>query len=124
MFTSRRLQVLLLLTCGITAVPAKAPNVVFGVGTTMCKAYVGMVKDPTAGRLTDMVVSWAQGYFSARNVAGRLDPNATRLSVGGTISADTLQAMLVDECNEEDFQSGPLFFAVEGLYNKLQSKGL
>lgn len=125
MFTSRPLQVLLLLACSVTAVPAKEPSAVFGAGVTLCKVYVEAVKDPNGKPLAETVLSWVQGYFSARNVGGRLThPEEHRLTVGGTMSLETLQAMLVDQCNDEDFRAGPAFFAAEALYNKLQAKGL
>jgi hypothetical protein len=122
MFFARALQVALLLACGVTAAHGKEPNVVIGAGASFtCKAYVTMLENHNSVRITEMIFSWVQGYFSARNTAGRGDHP---LTVGGTMSADTLHAMLADECRNEANQPYPVVLAAEALYDKLQAKGL
>lgn len=118
----RSLQVFLLLACGVAAVNAGEPAVVMGAGTISCKEYVALLKDPHKPHSIDAVLSWVQGYFSARNTAGRRGQDV--LTVGGTMSAATLQSMLADQCAEERLQPLPLVIAVNELYEKLQQKGL
>lgn len=125
MFRSRLLQALLLLTCGVTAVSAEEYNSVIGAGASVtCKAYAQMIKDHREDRVASIVLSWVQGYFSARNAAGRLAEAAKQQGVGGSMSAATLQAMLVDQCGEVPYQSEVIVFAAEALYDKLKVKGL
>lgn len=114
--------VLLLLALGVTAVNAGEPSVVLGAGGAItCKEYVALLKDQHKPQAISVILSWVQGYFSARNTAGRVhDP----LTVGGTMSGATLQAMLADECREENLQPLPVVIAVGKLYDKLQEKGL
>jgi hypothetical protein len=63
--------------------------------------------------------SWAQGWFSARNVIGH--ENAPR-TVGGTLSAERLKSLLVDECRSHPDEA--IYLAVNNLYQTLASKGL
>src|SRR6202011_6119213 len=81
---------LLMLACGVTTASASEPSVLFGAGTTSCEAFVNVVSDPSAHEFTRIVVSWVQGYFSARNTAGR---GRNMLTVGGTLSVNTFQSM-------------------------------
>jgi hypothetical protein len=118
---SRSFPVLLLLACSVTAVHTKEPGSVIGAGASVtCKGYIDMLKDHNYVRITDMVISWVQGYFSARNTVGR----TSALTVGGSISNKTLEAMLVDQCSEQPYLSQPVYFAAIDLYDKLEQKGL
>jgi hypothetical protein len=102
----------------ITAAQAAEPGVVFGAGTTTCNEYVAMLEQHKA-QLAGMVLSWTQGYFSGRNTAGR-----TNVAVGGTLSAESLESKLADQCREGDFQPLPVVIAVQKLYDSLRAKGL
>jgi hypothetical protein len=114
--------VTMVLLCSASALNAKPPNAILGAGAALkCRAYTVFAKDQESRNIADMVLSWAQGYFSARNSAGLADHP---LAVGGSLSSDTFKAMLVDECNEESYVNLPVFFAVEGLYDKMKVKGL
>jgi hypothetical protein len=65
------------------------------------------------------ILAWAQDWFSARNFAGR---EASPLTVGGSLAADALEAMLVSEC--EDRPQAHVWEAVETLYARLAAQGL
>src|SRR5579862_3446638 len=119
MHASRPLQVLLLLTLGVTAVSAKEPGVVYGAGTLTCKVYMDMVREPRREHQADLMFSWVQGFFSARNLRDFDHP----LTVGGSLSADTLRSMLTDQCREEK-DTFLLLGAAMKLYDKLEEKGL
>jgi hypothetical protein len=46
MFRSRLLQVILLLTCSVTAVKAEEPSSILGAGASLkCQSYATMLKD-------------------------------------------------------------------------------
>jgi hypothetical protein len=116
------------LACGLFAViacsfgqlaPAKDPNALFGFGTMKCVGFVSASRDPQGKSiLARPIFAWAQGWMSARNVAGRTVP----LTVGGSLSADALEAMLVSEC--EDHPQAEVWQAVDSLYDRLAAKGL
>lgn len=124
MRNSRPLQVLLLLVLGVTVVDAGEPaGAVFGAGAGVtCKAYVNMLKDPRLQVSAFEVVAWVQGFFSARNIAGVAQHNV--LTVGGTLSPQTLRWMLADQCADEKLLPEPVVLAASQLYFKLQAKGL
>jgi hypothetical protein len=110
----------MLLACSITAAHAKDPNVVLGFGAVTCVEFVNAEHDPRRKTTLGLdIFAWAQGYFSARNTQ---QPGA-HLTVGGSVSADTLESMLVDQCNELP-KTTPVFFAADALYEKLKQKGL
>jgi len=80
---------------------------------------VNSSRDPlTKDILAKPIFAWAQGWMSARNVAGRVPP----LTVGGSLSAAALEAMLVSEC--EDHSQAQVWQAVDSLYDRLATKGL
>jgi len=111
--------VVLLLGCGQAAC-AKEPWAIIGSGTVTCEVFVNASRDPIAKDiLARQISSWAQGWISARNAAGR---NTSPLTVGGSLSADALDAMLVSEC--DDRPKDPVWLAVESLYGRLEAKGL
>jgi hypothetical protein len=62
---------------------------VFGVGTTMRKPYVVMAEHPTAGRLTDMVVSWASSSLKGKLRAAARAKGLANLSKSGTSAQAT-----------------------------------
>jgi hypothetical protein len=108
--------------CYAAASNAKSPNAVFGAGAGLkCGSYVAFERNQTSPNITDMVLAWAQGYFSARNTAGLGDH---ALTVGGSLSSDTFKSMLVDQCKEDGFTNAPVFIAAEALYDRLKEKGL
>jgi hypothetical protein len=122
-FRSRLLPILLLLAC-VTAVSAREPYVVMGLGATSCKAYLG--KTPHVEMLGLAVLAWVEGYFSARNVYGH---NGRMATVGGTLSADTLESMFKDQCSDlmnatdESVPKPTVYAAADALYQKLEAKG-
>lgn len=93
----------------------------FGMGAQPCKAFVDVAGELTNREiaLSGAMFSWAQGWFSARNLIGH--ENAPRV-VGGTLSADKLKGMLVEECRGHPDES--IYLAVDDLYRSLASKGL
>jgi hypothetical protein len=108
------------------AVPAAPARVhkdspaLFGMGAQACKAFVDVAAE-TTGReiaISGAMFSWAQGWFSARNVVGH--ESAPRI-VGGTLSADKLKSLLVEECRGHPDES--LYLAVDDLYDHLARKG-
>jgi hypothetical protein len=121
-----------------SAAPAPAPNApnappkkparvhkespaLFGMGAQACKAFIDVAGE-TSNReiaISGAMFSWAQGWFSARNVIGH--ESAPRV-VGGTLSAEKLKAMLVEECRAHQDES--LYLAVDDLYDQLARKGL
>jgi hypothetical protein len=117
MLRSLPLQILLLLTCNATAVYAKEPNSVLGYGAMSCKAYLNFFQEPAMKESAGDVFAWVQGYFSARNTLG--DHPVT---VGGSLSANTLESMLRDHCGE--VRETPVVLAAAMLYAKLEAKGL
>lgn len=99
---------------------AKEPYVITGIGIFKCKALVSASKSKEMEPIMTSMFAWVQGWFSARNAAGP-NANAPR-SVGGTLSAQTLQGFLVSEC--EEHPEGSIYIAVDRLYDRLAEKGL
>jgi len=62
--------------------------------------------------------SWAQGWFSARNLIGH---ESKPLSVGGSQSVEALKAQLVEECRAHPQEA--LYLAVNDLYERLLRQG-
>jgi hypothetical protein len=109
------------------AAPALAPRVnkdspaLFGMGAQPCKAFLDVAGE-ASGReiaISGAMFSWAQGWFSARNVIGH--ESAPR-SVGGTLNAERLKAMLIQECSANPDDS--IYLAADELYDQLARKGL
>ena len=99
---------------------SKEPFSVFGFGTVSCKVLVDTEAESSPMKpLSKDLFAWSQGWLSARNYVGHEDKP---LTVGGSLSARTLESMIVDECKEHpDF---PIFMALDLLYDRLQKKGL
>jgi hypothetical protein len=113
--------VLLLLTLGVAAANAAEPTSALGAGSAVaCKDYLALLKHHQTVP-TDLVLSWVQGYFTARNSVG---PSGQPVTVGHTLSANTLQSMLADQCKDQRMQSKLIAIAADALYEKLQQKGL
>jgi hypothetical protein len=110
-----------------TATPAPAPRVrkdspaLFGMGAQPCKAFLDVAGEATGREIaiSGAMFSWAQGWFSARNVIGH--ESAPR-AVGGTLTADRLKSMLVQECGDHPDDS--IYLAVDALYDSLARRGL
>jgi hypothetical protein len=117
---------------GVSAAPPKSPATagggptskespaLFGVGAHACKIFVAVSAEANGREiaLSGAVFSWAQGWFSARNLVGH---ESNPRVVGGTLSADALKSMLVDECKAHPEEA--IFLAVNDLYLKLAKKG-
>jgi hypothetical protein len=103
-----------------SATTAKESPALFGVGAHACKIFVAVAAEANSREiaLSGAVFSWAQGWFSARNLVGH---ESNPLTVGGTLSADALKARLVDECKAHPEEA--IFLAVNDLYLKLAKKG-
>src|SRR5580658_1908931 len=73
--------------------PRSSP-VLFGMGAQPCKTFLDVSGETTSREiaLSGAMFSWAQGWFSARNVVGH--ESAPRV-VGGTVSSDKLKSLLV-----------------------------
>lgn len=101
--------------------PPQDSPALFGMGAQPCKAFVDVAGE-TNGReiaLSGAMFSWAQGWFSARNLVGH---ESAPLVVGGSLPAEKLKAMLVDEC--KDHPDEALYLAVNDLYKALAKKHL
>jgi hypothetical protein len=98
-----------------TEIPA-----LFGMGAQSCKAFTDVAPeaDNREIAISGAMFSWAQGWFSARNVIGH--ENAPR-TVGSTLSSEKLKAMLVMECHGHPDES--LFLAADDLYDRLLREG-
>jgi hypothetical protein len=114
---------------GESAPPAPAPAptkarkespALFGMGAQPCKAFVDVAGETNNREIaiSGAMFSWAQGWFSARNVIGH--ESAPHI-VGGTLSAEKLKAMLVGECRDHPDES--IYLAVDDLYDHLARKG-
>jgi hypothetical protein len=120
MSIKRPLQVALLLAIGIPAAHAKEPYSLIGSGTMKCGLFVSAERDPVAKNIVgSQAFAWVQGYFSARNTP---QPDVY-LTVSGTLSAQTLESMLIDQCNEMPKET-PLYLAADSLYEKLKQKSM
>jgi hypothetical protein len=102
------------------AVP-KPVHALYGVGAHPCQKLLDVATESDGNQiaLTGAMFSWAQGWFSARNLVGH--ENAP-LTVGGTLTADSLKAMLVSECKSHPDES--IYLAVNDLYDRLEKKGM
>jgi hypothetical protein len=102
------------------SIPEEAPALL-GMGAQPCKAFAEVAGETNQREiaLSGAMFSWAQGWFSARNLIGH--ESAPRV-VGGGFAAEKLKAMLADECREHPDE--PLYLAVNDLYNALAKKGL
>jgi hypothetical protein len=100
---------------------APPPHALYGVGAHPCSKLVEVAGESDGNQiaLTGAMFSWAQGWFSARNLVGH--ENAP-LTVGGTMSSEALKAMLVTECKGHPDES--IYLAVNDLYERLARKGL
>jgi hypothetical protein len=99
-----------------TAAAPKESPALFGVGAQPCKAFVE-VSGETNGReiaLSGAMFSWAQGWFSARNLIGH---ESKPRVVGSTLSVEALKAELVEECKTHPDEA--IFLAVNDLYERL-----
>lgn len=109
----------LLLLGGIGNADAREPWAIVGIGTMECRLYVSASKDKNAKAITDPAFAWVQGWFSAKNMG---DGAAKPRTVGGSLSANTLEGFFVSEC--EDHPENKLFVAANDLYARLAEKGL
>ena len=101
--------------------PPQDSPALFGMGAQPCKAFVDVAGE-TNGReiaLSGAMFSWAQGWFSARNLVGH---ESAPLVVGGSVPAEKLKAMLVEECKGHPDEA--LYLAVNDLYKALARKRL
>jgi hypothetical protein len=100
--------------------PRSSP-VLFGMGAQPCKTFLDVSGETTSREiaLSGAMFSWAQGWFSARNVVGH--ESAPRV-VGGTVSSDKLKSLLVEECKGHPVES--LYLAINELYDRLAKQGL
>jgi hypothetical protein len=107
-------------TFAVSATPPKESPALFGVGAHACKIFVAVSVEANSREiaLSGAVFSWAQGWFSARNLIGH---ESNPLVVGGTLSPDALKSMLIDECKAHPEEA--IFLAVNDLYQKLAKKG-
>jgi len=109
------------------AAAAPAPRVrrdspaLFGMGAQACKAFRDVAGEGTGREIaiSGAMFSWAQGWFSARNVIGHESAPRT---VGGSLTADRLKSMLVQECGAHPDDS--IYLAVDALYDSLARRGL
>jgi hypothetical protein len=108
------------LACGAGTVSApaapKASPALFGMGAQPCQALIDVAgeTDNREIALSGAMFSWAQGWFSARNVVGH---ESHPLMVGGTLPSERLKALLVAQCREHPSDS--LYLAVNDLYERL-----
>jgi hypothetical protein len=108
-----------LTTCDVSAAGPPESPALFGVGAQPCTAFID-VSGETTGReiaLSGAMFSWAQGWFSARNLVGH---ESKPLVVGGNLSSDALKSQLVDECKGHPHEA--LYLAVNDLYERLAKK--
>jgi hypothetical protein len=99
--------------------PAVAAGPPFGNALTPCQIVVLMFDQrdliPNSRSISNSQASWAHGWFTARDFQ---NPHP----VGLTLSDDTLQSMVVDQCRSEPNSS--LLEAVIHLYDRLATKGM
>ena len=112
---------LLMLAQAAAAAPTpKESHALFGVGAQPCRTFVDVAAE-TNGReiaLSGAIFSWAQGWFSARNIIGH---EASPLTVGGSLSVEGLKELLAQECRAHPEEL--LYLAVNDLYERLARKG-
>jgi hypothetical protein len=117
MFRSCSLPILILLASSATAVQAREPSTIFGIGFAMsCEEYLGKKSE-----FGPAVLTWVQGYFSGLN-AGMALHHGHAATVGGSVSAGTLESMLKGQCREE--KGVAIWVAADRLYDQLGAKGL
>lgn len=104
-----------------TAHVSKDSPALFGMGAQACRAFLDVAAEKTGREIaiSGAMFSWAQGWFSARNVIGH--ENAPR-AVGGTLSAERLKSMLIQECSANPDDT--IYLATDELYDELAHKGL
>jgi hypothetical protein len=104
---------------GVNGPPQEA-HPLFGVGAQPCRGLIGVAAESNSREiaLSGAMFSWAQGWFSARNVIGHA---SKPLSVGGSQSVESFKAQLVDECRAHPEE--PLYLAVNDLYERLLRQG-
>lgn len=96
--------------------PPQEGHALFGVGAQPCRGLVKVAAESNSDEiaLSGAMFSWAQGWFSARNVIGH---ESKPLTVGGSQSVEALKAQLVEECRAHPEE--PLYLAVNDLYERL-----
>jgi hypothetical protein len=101
-------------------IPKDSPAL-FGMGAQPCQAFVAVAGETNSREiaLSGAMFSWAQGWFSARNVVGH--ESAPRV-VGGSLTAERLKSLLAAECRDHPDEA--LYLAVNDLYKALAGKGL
>jgi hypothetical protein len=105
---------------GVTNSFAKEPNVLFGPGTLLCKVFASAdLNTNFRNPVRKETFTWTQGWFSARNYVGR---ESKPLTVGGSLSAATLELFLVDECR--DHPNIQVWEAAQLLYDRLAERAL
>jgi hypothetical protein len=122
MFRSRPLQVLLLLTCCVTPVYTTEPRGARGAGTVTCESYLLAVHAPKERSSVETAAEareWVRGYFAGRNE----ESNDLTRSVGGSLSNENFERLLIEQCREEH-GSFSVNFAADRLYRKLKEKRL
>jgi hypothetical protein len=102
--------------------PAPVPkqgHALFGVGAQPCKAFLDVAAESNGREiaLSGAMFSWAQGWFSARNLIGHENH---ALTVGGSLSVEALKGMLVEVCKAQPDE--PMYLAVNDLYEQLARK--
>jgi hypothetical protein len=105
----------------VSHAPPQELRALFGVGAQPCRTFIDVSGEADSREiaLAGAMFSWAQGWFSARNLIGH---ESNPLAVGGTLSPESLKGMLVEECKEHPDEA--IFLAVDDLYVRLQKKGL
>jgi hypothetical protein len=120
MLSRRPFQVAALLAGLISVAHGKEPYTLFGSGTMKCVLFVSVERDPQGKEIVgSRAFAWVQGYFSARNTP---QPGVYH-TVRGSLSPQTLESMLVDQCNDMPKDS-ELYTAADALYEKLKQKGM
>jgi hypothetical protein len=100
--------------------PPQDAHVLFGVGAQSCRGLLGVAAESNSHEiaLSGAMFSWAQGWFSARNLIGH---ESKPLTVGGSLSVEALKAQLVEECRAHPDEA--LYLAVDDLYLRLRRQG-
>lgn len=109
--------------CAAAAAAGRTPpeaHALFGVGAQPCRQLLDVAAESTAREiaLSGAMFSWAQGWFSARNLIGHENKP---LTVGGSLSVEALKAQLVEECRGHPEEA--LYLAVNDLYERLTRQG-
>lgn len=116
-FTRTALVAAALLACGVAH--TDEPGAVLGAGIQKCRVLVNMASDERTKPVATLIFAWVQGWFSARNIAPPNDH--APLTVGGSLSPETLQGYLVTMCKK--FPETPVFVAANGIYEVLKEEG-